>query len=679
MFTFVCKKTISSVIVIVASLCSIQVILYSDSKINTKAVVNDFAELALTKINEIKENPLNHLGKIRKIVGTIERIIDERFEGVIFYALKDDYGGTIMVKSLNGKLPKEYIGQKIMIIGTVELDSTSNVPNQVFFYEKSRSLCNTTLITGDSEYLENPQGLKIDMPTMGLRFGMPKVTLFVIVLGSIGVTCASIGLGFFVWLITRKSQKQEILTQVWGTSTGAPPPLPPVNAPTEVVKDTSVTTAVVLEHGYLGILSEDGKESGQIDLYKHGDVNENGEYVYTLSRAIHGDEHRTIKLSEDDNLATRGVHAKLFVNKTTGEFKVAQFYSSNSVTVRRNNAGDVIKLKQGDPPVVMEDKDVITVGKSKLVFHIMESTDEQSEKETISISSNPLYQTGSLELPCEHLDLVHFSMTSPQVVKPAASFVIYIWAHLERHRDIVIQRAQEEYTDGKISIQSKGPVKVTRGTILSVRLKLEGLIVENPEDTILWEGEIGNAMFLVKVSEDAKEGSHSGVATIYIDGMQISRLYFVIQIGATQSQIESIPTQEERHRKAFPSYSSKDRDAVLARIQGIQKVAPYLEFNMDVLRLRSGQYWEQELWKIIPQNDIFYLFWSKNACKSEWVEKEWRCAFKTKGIDFIDPVPLVSPEEVPPPPELAGKHFNDWVLSFMRGKNASSQNERDGT
>lgn len=139
--------------------------------------------------------------------------------------------------------------------------------------------------------------------------------------------------------------------------------------PTEVVKDKSVPTAVVVEHGYLGVLSGDGKENGRIDFYKHGDVNENGEYVYTLSRAIHGDEHRTVKLSEDDNLVTRGVHAKLFINKTTGEFKVAQFYSSNSVAIRRNKGGDVIKLNQGEHPVVLEDKDVMTVGRTNLILH----------------------------------------------------------------------------------------------------------------------------------------------------------------------------------------------------------------------------------------------------------------------------------------------------------------------
>jgi len=339
-------------------------------------------------------------------------------------------------------------------------------------------------------------------------------------------------------------------------------------------------------------------------------------------------------------------------------------------------------LKQGNgasPKVLMRDTPILTARGCLDVYNVEIPIDSKKNEEINTGSIGISYRVGNPELPCEHVDLVHFSMTSPLIVQPDTAFVIYIWAYLKQQHNEIIQRAQEAYSDGKISIQSKGPVKITRGTILSVRLKLEGLIVENPEDTILWEGEIGNATFLLKVPEGAKEGSRSGVATIYIDGMQILRLYFVIQIGATQSKVDRIPTQEERYHKAFPSYSSKDRDAVLGRIQGIQKVAPYLEFNMDVLKLRSGQYWEQELWKIIPQNDIFYLFWSKNACKSEWVEKEWRCAFKTKGIDFIDPVPLVSPEEVPPPPELAGKHFNDWVLSFMRGKSASSQNERDGT
>ena len=39
-----------------------------------------------------------------------------------------------------------------------------------------------------------------------------------------------------------------------------------------------------------------------------------------------------------------------------------------------------------------------------------------------------------------------------------------------------------------------------------------------------------------------------------------------------------------------------------------------------------------------------------------------------RGIEGIDPVPLVSPSEVPPPTELGSQmHFNDWILAYEGG------------
>ena len=89
---------------------------------------------------------------------------------------------------------------------------------------------------------------------------------------------------------------------------------------------------------------------------------------------------------------------------------------------------------------------------------------------------------------------------------------------------------------------------------------------------------------------------------------------------------------------------------------------------MDIKDIKSGQKWKESIRKFIETSDIFYLFWSKNAKDSNCVEKEWRCALKLKGIDFIDPVPLDSPEDVPPPVELTEKHFNDWTLAYSRAK-----------
>jgi cell division protein FtsZ len=264
------------------------------------------------------------------------------------------------------------------------------------------------------------------------------------------------------------------------------------------------------------------------------------------------------------------------------------------------------------------------------------------------------------------VDPLTFSVTAPVGLLPGSSFVVDVWGHRKDERDEVLRRAREGVETGKVTIKSKGPFAITRGTPLSINLTLNGLEVAEPEDWINWEGEIGNASFLVTVPPDSAEGPRAGRATIRINGLQIARLDFVLQVGHTASPVDAIATNGEVHRTAFASYASEDLNDVLARIQGIQKAAPHMSVFLDVVSLRSGQHWEDELWQRIPKSDVFYLFWSANASRSVWVEKEWRCALSTRGLGFIDPVPLVSPETAPPPAELTAKHFNDWVLAFKR-------------
>jgi cell division protein FtsZ len=263
-------------------------------------------------------------------------------------------------------------------------------------------------------------------------------------------------------------------------------------------------------------------------------------------------------------------------------------------------------------------------------------------------------------------DRIHFSVTAPTCLQQGSSIILDFWAHQERQREEVVKRAIQATPEGKVVIQSQGPVRARQGTRLAVHLALEGLRIDEPQKILLWEGEISNARFLVSAPKDAKEGLRHGLATVHVDGLQIARFSFSIMVARENASVAQIPIQEERHRKAFASYASADREQVLARLQGMQKAVPTLEIIMDVLALRSGEYWEKRLWEVIPASDVFYLFWSEHARSSEWVEKEWRCALQKRGLDFIDPVPLVSPDEVPPPEELASKHFNDWVLAYLR-------------
>jgi hypothetical protein len=275
-------------------------------------------------------------------------------------------------------------------------------------------------------------------------------------------------------------------------------------------------------------------------------------------------------------------------------------------------------------------------------------------------------------MPGDRADLVHFSITSPPTVQRDSYFMLSIWAHLEKQRKEVIQRAQQAAKQGKTNISSQGPVKIPSGTFLTVRVTMDDFIIEPHEATILWEGQIGNVTFGVKVPQNAKMGRRVGAATIHWNGFQLAIIFFEIHVGRKATSLKQIKAKLKHHRTAFASYASPDRDEVMKRIQGMQKVAPELDIFVDIDSLRSGQDWWQEIQKVIPSRDVFYLFWSGNAKASKWVEEEWRCALSKRGIHFIDPCPLVSPQVVPPPMELESLHFYDRWQAYQDRKTSNT-------
>ena len=93
-------------------------------------------------------------------------------------------------------------------------------------------------------------------------------------------------------------------------------------------------------------------------------------------------------------------------------------------------------------------------------------------------------------------------------------------------------------------------------------------------------------------------------------------------------------------------------------------MVPELDVFLDVVSLRSGDDWKGRLSREIDDREIFLLFWSMAASRSEWVRHEWQVALEKKGLEVINPVPLEPPSVAPPPPELASLHFNDWTLAI---------------
>ncbi len=265
------------------------------------------------------------------------------------------------------------------------------------------------------------------------------------------------------------------------------------------------------------------------------------------------------------------------------------------------------------------------------------------------------------------IDNVHFMLTGPGVLVPGAAQELQFWVHLEEQKsEVLLAASQANRLDySKMAMKSEGPYPLERGSRLSVRLSILRMKCLDSHKWITWTGEIGRTTFVVKVPPDASEGPYPGKASIRLNGCEIAKMSFVLNVGSPSPRISEIPSQTRSYRRAFASYASQDRAEVLGRVQGMEAAYKGLDVFVDVIELRSGQNWERELREHISRSDVFYLFWCRHAMKSVWVEREWRLALEAKGHDFIDPVPLEAPTFAPAPAELAIMHFNDPLLAFI--------------
>jgi hypothetical protein len=157
-------------------------------------------------------------------------------------------------------------------------------------------------------------------------------------------------------------------------------------------------------------------------------------------------------------------------------------------------------------------------------------------------------------------------------------------------------------------------------------------------------------------------------------GVRVAQVFFTLPVSANLAAEVALAVGT-LFKSAFASYASRDRRRVLGRIQGIEKLG--VKVFMDVHDLKPGAAYNQELFDTIDRSDVLYLFWSRRARQSAYVEREWRYGLEKRGIAFIDPVPLVDPRKVPPPAELAGeKHFADWTLAFIEYEKSASLLDR---
>ncbi|HAA27235.1 MAG TPA: toll/interleukin-1 receptor domain-containing protein [Cyanobacteria bacterium UBA8553] len=269
-------------------------------------------------------------------------------------------------------------------------------------------------------------------------------------------------------------------------------------------------------------------------------------------------------------------------------------------------------------------------------------------------------------------DLVDCSVFSPPVVPCGETFFVQVFAHLPEQAEIAQQNALQFDPDTKqLGVKSLG-VPIERGTELTFNLSIPKLEVDDPIQQLIWNGRAQSVQFGVTVPLDLTQKTVIGTITISHNSIPVGHLKFKLSItsaaSSTNREPQLIGEDARLYRKAFVSYSSKDRQEVLKRVQGL--AATGIEVFQDVLNLEPGDRWEKELYRHINECDLFLLFWSTSAKESQWVLKEALYALERQGKDGLHPpaiIPVIieGPPPVSPPDELQHLHFNDKLLYLM--------------
>ncbi len=155
--------------------------------------------------------------------------------------------------------------------------------------------------------------------------------------------------------------------------------------------------------------------------------------------------------------------------------------------------------------------------------------------------------------------------------------------------------------------------------------------------------------FRVLASDIMARRTYSGSVTVAFDGIIVGDIPVTLAVGDRPGAEMTFSDVASPYRRIYCSYSQED-SAIARRIE---KLASTLgsDYLQELIELRSGLRWTDELKGMLERADIFQLFWSRNAASGLFVAQEWRQALRMphkkmfmRPIYWENPLPALPPE-----------------------------------
>ena len=253
--------------------------------------------------------------------------------------------------------------------------------------------------------------------------------------------------------------------------------------------------------------------------------------------------------------------------------------------------------------------------------------------------------------PKDRVDVSVFA--SPQLTAGQQE-LIQVFLHLQEDIIKAARIAAKSNPEANRVASSTLNVAIERGSTVELLLESKNLIIEQAFQEVVWNGSPTHVGFGTRVSPSNTDNAINATLIVGVGGIAIGKIDFSLPvinsrildvdrdenstkpIGVRFAPMEvSLPIDvsaskvlvngcAHKYKTAFISYSRKDFKEASLFAQGLSEHNIGLFF--DVTSIEPGTEWEQDIIDNIPKADTFYLMWSENAARSEWVIRESRIA-----------------------------------------------------
>lgn len=217
-------------------------------------------------------------------------------------------------------------------------------------------------------------------------------------------------------------------------------------------------------------------------------------------------------------------------------------------------------------------------------------------------------------------DEVYSSIFAPSEVKRKSHMIVQVYFHLYEETDKVKRSAQE--SDRKAERRDYIPLhcKLRKGDKVEVLLNIYGeTLLMSDKKNVVWHGSFTKCSFDYFIPKDIDVDELSCVALLSVNGVPVGEMRFVTKIVDSPRQLNP-KIIAHKYNKVFISYSHQDESKVKFLHEGLELGSVPHFFDRKYLKV--GDVFPKVIQDYINSADLFILCWSKNASKSEYVQKE---------------------------------------------------------